>query len=261
MSAVYLLRFDDICPTMNWRIWHEIEAVLEEAKVKPLLAVVPDNQDPELAVSAPRAGFWQIVREWQSRDYAIGMHGYQHLYTSDDPGLMRTNKFSEFAGLPESDQSAKVLRASEVFDREGVKADLWIAPAHSFDTTSLKVLSRAGIGVISDGFFLYPHKDNGGILWIPQQLSRFLPLPCGVWTICFHHNRWGQSDVVRFREDLRRHRAAVTSLSEIVRLYAARMPNLGDQIFDNGFRAVRKVKWAVLRRGTSGLRPSATTVR
>src|SRR5688572_15384620 len=39
----YLLRFDDICPTMNWRVWAEIESVLIQREIKPLLAVVPDN--------------------------------------------------------------------------------------------------------------------------------------------------------------------------------------------------------------------------
>ena len=46
----YLLRFDDLCPTMNWKIWSEIEAVLLERRLKPVLAVVPDNQDPGLQV-------------------------------------------------------------------------------------------------------------------------------------------------------------------------------------------------------------------
>ena len=52
-KARYLIRFDDICPMMNWRIWAEIEAILLEKKVKPILDVVPDNQDPHLIMDHP----------------------------------------------------------------------------------------------------------------------------------------------------------------------------------------------------------------
>ena len=37
MAAEYLVRFDDICPTMPWKIWGQIEAALDQYKVKPLL--------------------------------------------------------------------------------------------------------------------------------------------------------------------------------------------------------------------------------
>ena len=36
MTAQYLIRFDDICPTMNWAIWSRIEAVLLESLLQPL---------------------------------------------------------------------------------------------------------------------------------------------------------------------------------------------------------------------------------
>ena len=55
----FLLRFDDICPTMNWRVWAEIETVLVQRQFKPILAVVPDNRDPELQVDTPADDFWE----------------------------------------------------------------------------------------------------------------------------------------------------------------------------------------------------------
>ena len=48
MSAKYLIRFDDICPTMKWSTWEKVEDILLRSNVKPILAVVPDNQDPSL---------------------------------------------------------------------------------------------------------------------------------------------------------------------------------------------------------------------
>ena len=49
--AKYLLRFDDLCPAMNWDTWSEIEVTLVRKGIKPLLAVVPDNQDATLKVA------------------------------------------------------------------------------------------------------------------------------------------------------------------------------------------------------------------
>ena len=60
----YILRFDDICPTMNWTLWGDIENILVQRALKPILAVVPDNQDPTLQVDAPVENFWERVREW-----------------------------------------------------------------------------------------------------------------------------------------------------------------------------------------------------
>ena len=48
MAARYLIRFDDLCPSMNWTVWCEVESILQAAGIKPLLAVVPDNADPQL---------------------------------------------------------------------------------------------------------------------------------------------------------------------------------------------------------------------
>ena len=62
-STHYLLRFDDICPTMNWTVWRQIEAALIEHQLKPMLAVVPDNQDPTLKVDTAVKDFWEHVRQ------------------------------------------------------------------------------------------------------------------------------------------------------------------------------------------------------
>ena len=58
MTARYLVRFDDICPTMNWRVWEQLEPLLQAHGVKPIMAVVPDNHDRHLVVDAPQPGFW-----------------------------------------------------------------------------------------------------------------------------------------------------------------------------------------------------------
>src|SRR5436190_22452251 len=92
LNTKFLLRFDDICPTMNWDIWSEIEATMVRLRIKPILAVVPDNRDPVLQVAPPVSDFWQRVRNWQDLGWTMALHGYQHLYTAKDSGLVALRK-------------------------------------------------------------------------------------------------------------------------------------------------------------------------
>src|SRR5215469_15120577 len=116
MTAKYLVRFDDICPTMNWDIWVRVEKVLLESGIRPILAVVPDNQDPKLHAAAPNSEFWARVRTWQARGWTIGLHGYQHLKATHDGGILNLNQWSEFSGLPFDEQKSKLQRAHDILE-------------------------------------------------------------------------------------------------------------------------------------------------
>jgi predicted deacetylase len=212
--ARYLIRFDDICPSMNWETWERIEALLDNHGVRPLLAVVPDNRDPSLVVDAAREDFWPCVRAWQARGWSIGLHGYQHCYETRTAGLIGLNARSEFAGLPEAVQAEKLDAALAVFRRERVSVDCWIAPGHSFDATTVSLLRGRDVTTISDGYFRHPVRWMG-CTWVPQQLWRFRAFPGGVWTVCYHHNGFQAGDLARFSADLERYGPQITSLDEI----------------------------------------------
>ncbi len=235
MTAQYLLRFDDICPTLNWAIWNEVEAILKQVSIRPLLAVVPDNQDPELDVHPAAADFWERVRGWQSAGWSIGLHGYQHRFATTESGIMGLNAYSEFAGLPREEQQGKLRRAIAILRDHGVVPDLWIAPAHSFDETTLDALVDAGMRKISDGFFCYPHVDRRGLLWVPQQLWRLKPRRNGVWTACYHINRWTTADLMRFRRDVERYRSRITHFEEVCARYAGRRATAFDAAFAGAY--------------------------
>jgi predicted deacetylase len=230
MNATYLVRIDDICPTMNWSIWAAVEAILVQYGIKPVLAVVPDNQDPCLKSGAAEKDFWTEVRTWRDRGWTIGLHGYQHRYVTGDPGIMGINKSSEFAGLPQCVQADKIRSALGIFERERIWPDVWIAPGHSFDLITLELLRKNGLRRISDGFFLYPNVDSRGMLWIPQQLWRFREMPLGLWTVCLHINSWGLGHVQRFASDIERYRARITSFEKVVTHYRLRRRDYRDKI-------------------------------
>jgi predicted deacetylase len=225
----YLIRFDDICPTMNWAAWGAIEVELVSHSVRPLLAVVPDNRDPKLVVDAPRADFWERVRSWQQAGYAIALHGYQHRYVNDNAGLMRLNHRSEFAGLPRNEQETKLKRGLAIFAEHGVHANAWIAPAHSFDATTVALLADLGVSVISDGLSHWPFTDARGVTWIPQQLWDFSPRPAGIWTVCCHHNDWSARKIEDFARNLETYAPEITDMATVVRTFGGRRATLTDR--------------------------------
>ena len=43
-----LIRFDDIAPNMNWEMMDKCEELLNRFNLKPVMGVIPNNQDDEL---------------------------------------------------------------------------------------------------------------------------------------------------------------------------------------------------------------------
>lgn len=221
-SARYLLRFDDLCPTMNWDVWRRVEQVLAAHMVRPLVAVVPDNRDPHLNVHAACPDFWERVRTWQARGWSIGLHGYQHLYTTVDAGLLGRNRYSEFAGVGAAEQRVRLAAGLEIFHANGVHADCFIAPAHSFDEHTLDALAELGFDAISDGYALAPYRCKRGLVWVPQQLGSFRHMPFGMWTVCLHVNDWTEQDIVAFDAHLAEFRPRIVTFDALRERFGTR---------------------------------------
>jgi peptidoglycan/xylan/chitin deacetylase (PgdA/CDA1 family) len=241
MAARYLVRFDDLCPTTNWAVWDQVESLLNAANIRPLVAVVPANCDPLLEAGPADSRFWSRVRGWQQRGWAIGLHGFEHRYVTASAGIVGRNNYSEFAGLSEAEQERKLRRALDIFESNRVHPDAWIAPAHSFDETTVRVLAKLGLGCISDGYALKPYLGSDDMFWVPQQLGRFRAMPAGVWTVCLHINAWTAADIEGFRADVVRFGPATASLVELRRLHARRRQSLADRLFSAAFKIARKV--------------------
>jgi hypothetical protein len=131
---------------------------------------------------------------------------------------LRLNRQSEFAGLNYDEQYEKLRLGLAIFSREGVRADAWIAPAHSFDWVTVSALSALGIRIISDGFAFSPYRDAQGSTWIPQQFATMRRMPFGVWTFCYHPNCLSPEGFKQFRRSLERLRPGMISLEEAVKM-------------------------------------------
>ena len=147
---------------MNWDIWYGVEEILLDSSVCPILAVVPDNQDDALNVGAVNPKFWQEVHVWQARHWTIGLHGYQHHYTTRNSGLLGLSKLSEFAGLTAREQEERIGKAMGILEREEVAADIWVAPGHSFDATTLRILQSVRIDETKRWLFTLPVPRSRG---------------------------------------------------------------------------------------------------
>jgi predicted deacetylase len=250
MSVKFLLRFDDMCPTINWAIWQKLEDVMIEEGVRPILSVIPDNQDPTLHEGEPNERFWDRVRAWQARGWTIGLHGYQHRYVSKNAGIVGLKPYSEFAGVPLAEQQAKLKQALQIFAREGVRADCWVAPAHSFDENTVQTLASLGVRTISDGLALYPHRDSQNVMWVPQQLWRFRAVPFGVWTVCIHSKDDLYLDSEHFQRRIREYKHSITSLPAMAEAYARRKSSWTDRVFGELWHLAIRAKVALAARNS-----------
>lgn len=238
----YLLRLDDICATMDWGAWDPFEKAMDDAGIRPLAAVIPDNRDPEFRVGPANPAFWERVRGWQAKGWGIGVHGYRHEQATLDGGLMAINPRSEFAGLPAAEQSAKLESALAVFEHERVKPDAWVAPWHSFDAATKAALAEQGVRVISDGFSVHPYRDDDGMLWIPSQLWRFRRMPFGVWTVCWHYRDWAPERLDGAKRTFAAYQGSMIGLRETCAVYGGRGRGVGDRLLSAVFPLMLKAR-------------------
>lgn len=205
--AKYIIRLDDACHTSNFRKWQAIEKILDEYQIKPVVAVIPDNRDPTLHYSQKARDFWPKVRKWQSKGWAIAMHGFQHRYHYVDRDKLIIPFYfrSEFAGLPLEMQRQKIRSSYKMLIRNDVHPKLWVAPAHSFDETTLEALNHeVPFKIISDGIALNGFATNG-FYFIPQQLWALKKQFFGTWTVCLHPDTMTWTEIESFKNKLKVH--------------------------------------------------------
>lgn len=214
-QAKFIVRFDDICPTFRWDIWDEVVNILDNYNIKPIIAVIPNNEDPSLKNQEGKADFWEHIRAYQKKGWMIALHGFNHKYTNHKSGIMGISANSEFAGIEYSIQYEKISSGVKIFERENVKVDAFIAPSHSFDKNTLKILKEFNINVISDGHLEKPYMLNE-MLWIPCQLwEHFNVSKPGIYTVCYHPDKWKGEQLLKFRDNIAKNHEDIISPFDI----------------------------------------------
>ena len=189
-KAKYLIRLDDACDTQDEAKWSAIENLLEGLKIKPIVAVIPCNNDTSLYFNKKNINFWKKVKNWEKNGWTIAQHGYQHTHhdIKKEQLVLPFHNRSEFAGLDFKQQADLIAKGYAEFISHDIKPTAWIAPSHSFDKNTLKALKKTTpIRVVSDSIACYPYSYED-LVFIPQQLWWPKWRPFGVWTVCLHPN-------------------------------------------------------------------------
>ena len=206
MPAKYIFRLDDATAFIDHDKWNRIEETFDEFGVLPIIAVTPDNKDPGLMYHDKDDLFWAKVKSWQAKGWSIAMHGYQHLFhhVNRNKLILPYYDRSEFAGLSFDDQCKKIKDSLRIFHQNNIEPNVWIAPAHSFDNSTLDALAKeTTIKIVSDGISLLPYYHNG-FYFIPQQLWSIKKKSFGVWTVCLHPDTMSNYEIDNFRRQLSR---------------------------------------------------------
>lgn len=216
MSAFYLIRLDDACPTMDSKNWQKMETILDKYDVRPMVGVVPNCRDDKLIVDEIDPAFGDKVRNWQSKGWALALHGYNHCYISNDAGVNPFWNRSEFAGVALSVQKEKIRKGTEIFKKQGLVARYFFAPSHTFDNNTIEALkSETDIRIVSDTIGRYPYKD-GDFWYIPQIFGHCVNIPIpGIYTFCFHPNTMTETSFEALERFLKKHSNKFISFDEI----------------------------------------------
>ena len=215
------VRLDDITPDMDWEKFRRLEALLDKYHIAPLLGIVPDNQDEKLMRNPAMSDFAQQIQQWEAKDWVLAMHGWKHIYTTKKGGLFPLNNFSEFAGVSKEKQREMICDGMEKLRRLGVRTNIFMAPAHSFDKATLAVLKEAGFQYITDGFGSSPYEWKGLIfLPIAFQKNKDINKNSGYTTLVFHTNTMNEQDFLNFEKILEKHKEDFICFREYMKVPA-----------------------------------------
>lgn len=191
----YMLRLDDASEYMDIEKWQRMENLLDKHGIKPLVGIIPDNQDPSLVGAYKQdPQFWHKVSRWKEKGWELALHGCYHKYTTSEGGINPVNKRSEFAGVPLSRQCEMIRHGVEILKTHDLEPRVFFAPSHTFDENTLLALKKeSNIRIISDTIANDVYFEND-FYFIPQQSGKVRNLPFKVCTFCYHPNMMLDAD-------------------------------------------------------------------
>lgn len=239
--ARYLIRLDDACETQSREKWQKMEKLLDKYKIKPLVGVIPFNEDNDLKIDSADNEFWRKVKKWEEKGWIICMHGYNHVYLSSEGGINPIHCRSEFAGVKLTLQKEKMRKGYEIFKEKNIYPEIFYAPSHTFDEKTLEALkAETNIRVISDTIALSCYRYNG-INFIPQQIGRCRKILIGLITFCYHPNLMSDDDFERLESFLKKNKKSFIEFKEID-LINLKRKNILDKFLEKIYFLYRKYR-------------------
>lgn len=236
---MYVIRLDDASDYNNLSNWNRMEKILNSYSIKPIVGVIPNNQDPSMVKAYKKNNeFWKKVKQWQNSGWIIAMHGYNHVYITDDGGINPIQKKSEFAGVSLKKQEDKIKNGIEIFKSNGIIPDVFFAPSHTFDENTLLALKKnSDIRIISDTIANDIYFEND-FYFLPQQSGRVRKLPFKFVTFCYHPNTMRDNDFDELENFIKENRNKFNSLD--IKNLTKRNKNILDKFLSLLYFARRK---------------------
>lgn len=209
------IRMDDITPDMDWAKFLRFKELCDLYQVKPLIGVVPDNQDTMLHIEEPRADFWEYLHALQKEGWCIAQHGCTHIYSTHKKGCFPLNSLSEYAGICYEDQYDSLRKGQQILKEHHIDTDIFMAPAHSYDYNTLKALKELGFHKVTDGFGSQPYQWQGLTFYpISFKQSSSLKKEAGYTTFVIHANTMNDKDFARYEQMFEQHKDRLISYTE-----------------------------------------------
>lgn len=212
---MYLIRLDDASEYMDIEKWKRMEALLDKYDIKPIYGIIPNNKDSELLKYEKVEEFWKMMRDWRDKGWIPALHGFTHVFETDEGGINPVNKRSEFAGVALDIQKQKIREGYKILKAKGIEPKIFFAPAHTFDRNTLVALKEeSSIRIICDTVANDVYK-NEEIYFIPQQSGRCRNLPFSVVTFCYHPNIMKNEDFEQLEKFLIKNKEKFVGLEKI----------------------------------------------
>lgn len=194
---MYYIRLDDASIFMKEEAWNRMENILDKYNIKPIFGIIPCNEDPDLMKYGMVDNFWERAHSWIRKGWIPALHGCTHVFETECAGINPVNRRSEFAGVSLERQQEKVAKGIAVLKEHNINADIFFAPAHTFDNNTLMALkSMSKIRIISDTIAHDMYYSND-FYFIPQQSGHAVKLPFKTVTICYHPNTMSEEQFVK----------------------------------------------------------------
>jgi len=226
------IRLDDITPDMDWNNFNRIEKILDSAGIKPLIGVVPFNQDDNLKrADKPLTDeeFTKYLANKKTKGWTIALHGYNHLYSNKKMGIFPLNNFSEYAGKSVETQLRMLSEGRAKLSSWGIDTDIFMTPAHTYDKNTLKALVAAGFTKVTDGFGKAPYiRDGLSFYPISKRQSECTSEAEGYTTLVLHTNTMDEQDIQNFERKLVENRDHFINYSDYLEVEVTKRGAIGN---------------------------------
>ena len=220
MKTNYIFRLDDIAPNMNWDMMSKVKKLFNDYNVKPILGVIPKNEDEELKkYPLCKFDFWEKMRELRNEGWEIAMHGYEHLYSIKCKKIdyLGLGGNSEFVGQPYEVQLKKLDQGLNILKQHNLDTKIFFAPNHTFDQNTINACRTLGFESFIDGYGITPYYENQ-ILFIPQLFYKLYSLSIGIQAFQIHINYFSNKDYLKLEKFVKKNKEKIISYPQVSNL-------------------------------------------